>query len=333
MASTDLQPDFIGDLVFQSDETPRSLHSTGKIYADVDPITGGFASWVGDNSVTIPVPIYNARKHPQLNLNQNGFQFVEHNITTPIDFYDENQIISTYYPKVEEYMKMTLNAYRVFVFDHIVRNSGISNISTEGDSTVVKRHNKVGGPAFKVHGDYGLRGGPTRMHNFSKPPKIEDTFRVTYGERPLISAEIAEELKGRRFAIINLWRSFSDQPCVDMPLTFCDTQTTEKNDYATIEFRYSNDDTVETYLGGYSKGQRWYYYPSLLKNEGIFIKTYDSQGSLFVDYVDYPYRLKDQPLIPSTSVLHTAVVDPRLSAEGLEYPKRESIEVRAVVFY
>ena len=217
-----------------------------------------------------------------------------------------------------------LGAHKVFVFDHVVRNTGVSLKYT------VKQGQKIGGAATLVHGDYGMRGGPVRVANFSKPPMKEDAYRPLYGDQPLIPPEEAAALHGRRFAIVNLWRSFTDEPCVDMPLTFCDCQTTAESDYVTIEFRYEAV-TIETYLGGHSAAQRWYYFPELLKSEGILIKTFDSQGALFAGCQDYPCRLPDTPLVPATAVLHSAVQDPRL--EGTEYSKRESIEVRAVVFY
>lgn len=325
MAATP-EPDFKGDLEFQSAATPRSLESTGAIYADVDPVTGGFATWVGDSKETVSVPIYNARAAAggPMMLDQNGFQLVQDHALVPVDFYNEHEILSRYYPQVADLMRATLGAHKVVVFDHVVRNTGVSLRYS------VKDGQKVGGPATVVHGDYGMRGGPVRVANFSKPPMIEDAFKPLYGERPLISPEEATELKGRRFAIVNLWRSFTDAPCVDMPLTFCDAQTTAKEDFATVEFRYASA-TIETYLGGHSERQRWYYFPALLKSEGILIKTYDSQGALFEDCVDYAPRLAGQPLVPATAVLHSAVKDPRL--DGTEYAKRESIEVRAVVFY
>ena len=321
--ATPQTPDFVGALTFQSAETPRSLESTGAIYADVDPVTGGFATWVGDSKQTLSVPIYNARAAAAMTLDENGFQLVERHALTPINFYDERAILSTYYPETAELLRTTLGAHKVFVFDHVVRNTGVSS------RYAVKDGQKIGGPAMVVHCDYGMRGGPVRVANFSKPPMNEDAYRPLYGERPLISAEETEALKGRRFAIINLWRSFTDEPCVDMPLTFCDTQTTAKEDYATVEFRYATT-TIETYLGGHSPQQKWYYFPALLKSEGILIKTYDSQGALFADF-DYAPRRAGEPLVPATAVLHSAVKDPRL--EGTEYRGRESIEVRAVVFY
>jgi hypothetical protein len=169
----------------------------------------------------------------------------------------------------------------VYSFDHVVRNSDVSlNYALKG--TV-----KVGGPGLMVHGDYAMKGGPMRRDDFALPPKNDDAFRSIYGDRPLIPESEMKELRGRRFAIINLWRSITEEPCVDLPLAFCDTQTTSPEDYIVIEFRYV-DRQHETYLGGYNEKQRWYYYPELLKDEGILIKTYDSQGSLWKNYT-YEY--------------------------------------------
>ena len=291
--------------------------------ATVDPVTGGFATWEGDCKKPLLVPIFNARKK-EFDLDANGFQLVKHG-TKLIDFFDERIIISQYYPDVAQFMKETLGAHRVFAFDHVVRNSGVSM------NYAVKEGQKIGGPALVVHGDYGMRGGPVRRDNFFKPARSDDAFKPLYGDRPLIPEEEKGDLLGRRFAIVNLWRSFTPEPCVDTPLTFCDAQTALKKDYVTIEFRYSDGITNETYLGGHSEGQRWYYYPALEREEGIMIKTYDSQGALFEDFATLPERLPSLPLVPATSVLHSAVKDPRL--EGTDYPRRQSIEVRCIVFF
>jgi len=182
-----------------------------------------------------------------------------------------------------------------------------------------------------VHGDYAMLGAPARLANFLLPPKNDDAFRPAYGDRPLISEEEMQELRGRRYAFINLWRSFSELPCVDMPLTLCDATTTAKEDWITIEFRYV-DCTIETYLGGHSSQQKWYYFPEVTKDEGILLKTYDSQGALWKEDSPESYTPyhKDEPAIPATCVLHTAVKDPRVTPD---MPKRESIEVRTIVFF
>ena len=125
---------------------------------------------------------------------------------------------------------------------------------------------KVGGAAVMVHGDYAMLGGPVRRDDFFLPPKVDDTFRKTHGARPLIDPALQDGLKGRRFAIVNLWRSIVAPPVVDMPLTMCDCATVAREDYTTVEFRYV-DRVHETYLGHPSERQRWWYFPEMTKDE------------------------------------------------------------------
>lgn len=106
-----------------------------------------------------------------------------------------------------------------------------------------------------VHGDYAMLGAPVRRDHFGLPPKIDDTFIKTQGERLLILPEELESLKGRRFAIVNLWRSIVEPPVVDMPLALCDCATVSAEDYVAAEFRYS-DRTFQTYGGAHSEKQR-----------------------------------------------------------------------------
>lgn len=119
-----------------------------------------------------------------------------------------------------------------------------------------------------------------------------------------------------------------------MPLTICDTQTSVEHDYGVREFRYV-DRVIETFMGGYSPSQRWYYFPDMSRNEAILLKTHDSQGQMYFtadreNNNNIGTYLYDQPPIPSTSALHTAVRDPRVPADT---PPRESVEVRCMVFF
>lgn len=179
-----------------------------------------------------------------------------------------------------------------------------------------------------VHGDYAQEGAPKRLENFTKPPGNNDTFRKILGDTPLISPEEYSELKNRRFAFINLWRNIADYPVYDTPLAMVDAATTTPNDIVTVEFRYI-DVTIETYLGGYNPNHRWVYYPQLTKNEGVLLKTYDSQGAIWND-PNYPPYHKDKPAIPAAFALHSAFKDKNASPD---LPKRQSCEVRTVVFY
>lgn len=283
----------------------------------------------GNDVITVEVPLFDARgKH--MSVDENGFELVEQKCPDDIDFTKDNTIVEQYYPQVAEFVKSHTGALKVFPFGHFVR-SGKATMKYE-----MKDGQRVGGPAIIVHGDYALEGGPKRRDNFAKPPAHDDSFREVYGDRPLIPEEELSTLKHRRFAIINFWRSLAPEgvPLVDMPLCFCDASTAQPTDYATMEFRYV-DRMIETYMGFHSEGQKFYYYPNLLRDEGVLLKTFDSQGAYARDTVMadgslYPHFLRDQPAVTATSTLHSAVKDPRV---GDDAPTRQSVEVRCMVFY
>src|SRR5215475_4245156 len=67
------------------------------------------------------VPIFDARPiAPNLSLDREGFALVRHP-TIVKNFYDDQEIRKVYYPAVEAFLRATLNADRVFIFDHTVR--------------------------------------------------------------------------------------------------------------------------------------------------------------------------------------------------------------------
>lgn len=286
---------------------------------------------VGYDNQVFSVPLYNARDKDKT-LDINGFELVTPSTPFPahIDFTNDVEIMTQYYPMIADFVRIHLGAYKVFPFNHYVR-SGAATLKYE-----VRNGQRIGGPATFMHGDYALLGAPIRRDNFTLPPPDHDTFKVLYGERPLIpEEEMAQELRHRRFAIVNFWRNLADEPLVDMPLCFCDETTNTSEDYVAVEFRYT-DRTIETYLAGYHPRQRWYYYPQLVKEEGILLKTFDSQGRLAQEYAQqHPTYAEsifhpDAPVVPATSVLHGAVKDPRVP---VDVPPRRSIEVRMMVFY
>ena len=72
----------------------------------------------------------------------------------------------------------------------------------------------------------------------------------------------------------------------------------------------------------------------MTKDEVILLKTYDSQGELWKNELNNINNINaynsSKPSIPVSSTLHSAVKDPRLSTD---YAKRQSLEVRTIVFY
>lgn len=128
-----------------------------------------------------------------------------------------------------------------------------------------------------------------------------------------LSAEEAPSFLQRRFQIINLWRPIS-HPAIDWPLALCDYSSVDKkSDTFPIALIYP-DREGETMGVDYNPNQKWKYIHGVTPDEFILIKCFDS--------------IQDGSVAVFTP--HTGFQDP-LTPEGT--PLRESIELRALVFY
>jgi hypothetical protein len=123
--------------------------------------------------------------------------------------------------------------------------------------------------------------------------------------------EDAEELLKSRYQIVNLWRPIS-HPATDFPLALCDFRSIDtENDLVPLRLEFSTY-TGQTYAVQHNTGHRWKYLRSMRPDELVLIKCFDSDTGV-------------ARLTP-----HTAFVDPT-TPEGTPY--RESIELRALLFY
>ncbi|THG95318.1 hypothetical protein EW145_g7979 [Phellinidium pouzarii] len=123
----------------------------------------------------------------------------------------------------------------------------------------------------------------------------------------------AEKLLQRRFQIINLWRPIG-KPALDHPLALCDFRSIDvKRDLVSSTLRYPDRDG-ETFNVRHNPAHKWKYLRGMEPDEVVLIKCFDSvqDGSVAV-------------LTP-----HTAFDDPTTPPD---VPLRESIELRALVFY
>jgi hypothetical protein len=143
-----------------------------------------------------------------------------------------------------------------------------------------------------------------RVHNdytaWSGPQRVRD----------LMGAE-AEELLKHRFAEINVWRPIRG-PLLRSPLALCDAQTLSQENLLASDLRYP-DRTGETYAVTYNPTQRWCYFPRMQADEAVLIRCFDSAREGAARFS-----------------AHGAFDDPQ-TPEGA--PARESIEVRALVFF
>jgi hypothetical protein len=178
-----------------------------------------------------------------LSLDREGFVLVRQP-TAAKDLYNDEEIVSLYYPECERIMKEATGASRVVAFDHIVRNEAKAAIKGSG----------VKLPAGRIHNDYTAKSAPQRV-------------------RDLMGNE-AEDLLKHRFAIVNLWRPIRG-PLLKSPLALCDAQSLAEDSLISSDLRYP-DRTGEIQAITYNPGQRYYYFPRMQAEEVVLIRCFDS---------------------------------------------------------
>lgn len=162
------------------------------------------------------------------------------------NYYDDNEIRRVYYPAVEAFLKATLKADRVVIFDHTVRKR------VEGAPDV--RDGTPRQPATRVHVDQTDLSGRNRV--FEHLP------------------DEANELVKGRVQVINLWRPIRG-PLRDAPLAMADGQSVAPGDLIASDLIYPNRQG-ETYSVKYNANHRWFYFPEMTPDEALLLKCYDS---------------------------------------------------------
>jgi len=149
-------------------------------------------------------------------------------------------------------------------------------------------------PVAQVHVDQTADSATARVHRHL--PKDE-----------------AEQLVKKRFQIINLWRPIS-HPAIDYPLTLCDYRSVDPaEDFVPVALIYP-DHEGETLGVNYNPNHKWKFQKDMTPEEAVLIKCYDS--------------LHDNNIAICTP--HTGFKDKTAPKDA---PLRESIELRALVFY
>ena len=180
-----------------------------------------------------------------ISLDREGFALVRHP-TSVRDFYDDNEVRKVYYPAAEAFLRATLKADRVVIFDHTVRRR------VEGSADV--RGAGPRQPATRIHVDQTDLSGRNRV-------------------REHLPDEADELLKGR-VQVINLWRPIRG-PLLDSPLAMADAQSVAAGDLIATDLIYPGRNG-ETYSVRFNPAHRWFYFPKMTADEALLLKCYDS---------------------------------------------------------
>ncbi|EMD00670.1 hypothetical protein BAUCODRAFT_179338 [Baudoinia panamericana UAMH 10762] len=151
------------------------------------------------------------------------------------------------------------------------------------------------------------RSGPNAKRAPVNRAHIDQTTKSAEARVHYHMGDEAEALLKNRVRLINVWRPLNG-PVVASPLAYADSRTVPDDDIVGVEHRYPHR-TGETAGVKYTEKGKWYYWSGMTNDERILLQCYDS---------------KDGARTP-----HSAFVDPRTKPE---WPGRESIEVRALVF-
>jgi len=174
-----------------------------------------------------------------------------------------------------------------------------------GAEKVVVFDHQVRNIQLSKHGEKNAREYVWVVHN---------DYTVKSGPRRVLdhlSPTEAHQRLPHRFAEINVWRPIRG-PIESTPLAICDAQSIEPKDFVPADFIY-RDKVGEVYRFTYNPNHRWFYFPRLEHDEVILLKCFDSKQ-------DGRARFS----------AHSAFDDPTSPPDA---PPRESIEVRALVFW
>jgi hypothetical protein len=235
------------------------------------PRTYAFDPPPGDpKSTALPephvLPIFDGRAIVgSFSLDREGFELVRHP-TVVRNFYDDEEVKRVYYPAVEAFLKATLKADRVLIFDHTVRKrvEGSADIRGAGPRQ----------PATRVHVDQTVASGANRV-------------------REHLPDEAEELLKGR-VQVINLWRPIRG-PLRDAPIAVCDAGSVAPADLVPADLVYANR-IGETYAVNYNPSHRWFFVPEMQRDEALLIKCFDSLADGRARFA--PHTAFDDPTAP-----------------------------------
>ena len=211
-------------------------------------------------------------------LDREGFALKEfHN---PFDRFDNDDAVrSQFYAPVAEFVRTSVGARRVIVFDHTIR-SKVNEQQQTAEHTTTQR-----APVMIVHCDYTPVSGPLRV-------------------RQLLPDE-ADALLQRRVAFYNFWKPLKRR-VEEKPLAMCDVTSALQADMLEMLLRY-RERTGEIFVMRHSSAHRWWYFPRMTPENVVLLKTYESETDGRARFLGHsafedPNTLPDAPVRESIEI-------------------------------
>ncbi|KAK9811501.1 hypothetical protein WJX72_004881 [[Myrmecia] bisecta] len=184
-------------------------------------------------------------------LEHNGFQLVKLSVPADINWDDQQEVESRYWPVAEKLLKQVTGATRVHFFDSTVRRGQVK-IRQRDDSVAPA----PGQPVPQVHVDYTTKSGPERLR--------------------AVLPEDAERLSKTPFAVIQVWRPLRG-PVQHSPLGMIDASTVAKEDLLQHALKFPQR-TGYIYGVAPNPDHRWYYAKGMNTDEAYVFVCYDSRS-------------------------------------------------------
>jgi len=252
----------------------------------------------------IPVNIYDLRgQEDSTHIDITGFQAINSPSTVSGDFLlssSAEDISRIYYPEVEALLLKHTGASRVVIFDHTIRKPWPDDVP-DGPST--RR------PALRAHVDQTPAGAHKRVERHVQP------------SHPY-----------KRFQLINVWRPILNT-VYDYPLAVCDARTLDVvNDLESSILLYPPPTpNGNVYSVKHNANHKWWYWSEMTPDDVLFLKCYDSASRDLTRVKAGAADVLESELRDVAGMTpHSAFLDEEGAKKGI---KRNSIEVRALVFY
>ena len=232
------------------------------------------------------MPIQDMRgREAEFSLAEQGFVLAQAP-TRVKDFHDPAEVARTYVPEVDAILRRVTGCAST-----VMSSPGLVRVSRRAS----ERPPGAAPTGNFAHADYSKRSG-------------EQWLR-----RTLPPAEAEARLK-KRYAIFNVWRTFSPPP-QDVPLALCDARSVEELDIqnCTITLGRAGDPvTWENTAYRRNRNHRWFYCSDMMRDEAFVFRSFDSDPA-FAGHVP-----------------HTAFEDLTCPDSA---PPRASLEIRMLAFW